>query len=188
MLYRPSLSVTTLRTFSMRAGLAASTVTPGSTAPDVSLTTPAIPLADACCADAIDGSSRVQDHATPKPRWVRTIGSSCLVAFELPMLCVRAVGNMRDENTGTDSTQRAFHQAECYPVAEPLNPQSVSRAAAKPAAIGKRDETRLMSRFLRVRSARTARSLFTPNFRTGISPLSRSRKVSEYLQSALVHS
>ena len=41
----------------MRAGLAASTVTPGSTAPDVSLTTPAIPLAVPCCADAAPGSS-----------------------------------------------------------------------------------------------------------------------------------
>ena len=54
MLYRPSPSVTTLRTFSMSAGLEASTVTPGSTPPDASLTTPAIPLDDACCADAGD--------------------------------------------------------------------------------------------------------------------------------------
>ena len=37
---RPSLSVVAMRTFSMSAGLAASTVTPGSTAPDASLTTP----------------------------------------------------------------------------------------------------------------------------------------------------
>ena len=48
MLYGPSPSVTAVRTFSISAGLAASTVTPGSTAPDVSLTSPAIPLA--CCA------------------------------------------------------------------------------------------------------------------------------------------
>ena len=38
----PCSSVTTERTFSISAGLAASTVTPGSTAPDVSRTTPAI--------------------------------------------------------------------------------------------------------------------------------------------------
>src|SRR3977135_3638559 len=57
MLNRPSLSVTTLRTFSMSAGLEASTVTPGRTAPELSLTTPAIPLAVACCADAARGSS-----------------------------------------------------------------------------------------------------------------------------------
>src|SRR6185295_6009477 len=43
--YRPLLSVVTDRTFSIRAGLDASTVTPGRTAPDVSLTTPAmVPL------------------------------------------------------------------------------------------------------------------------------------------------
>ena len=38
----PEPSVTAVRTFSMIAGLAASTVTPGSTAPDVSFTTPVI--------------------------------------------------------------------------------------------------------------------------------------------------
>src|SRR5262245_17598813 len=53
-LYCPSPSVTTVRTFSIRAGLAASTITPGSTAPDVSLTTPAIPLGD-CCAHESPG-------------------------------------------------------------------------------------------------------------------------------------
>ena len=40
--YWPLLSETTVRTVSSRAGLAASTVTPGSTAPDVSRTTPVI--------------------------------------------------------------------------------------------------------------------------------------------------
>src|SRR5207244_1011414 len=46
----PEPSVVTLRVFSIRAGLEASTVTPGSTAPDVSLTVPAMdawPKADA---------------------------------------------------------------------------------------------------------------------------------------------
>ena len=42
MLYRPSPSVTAVRVFSMSAGLAASTVTPGITPPDVSRTTPAM--------------------------------------------------------------------------------------------------------------------------------------------------
>src|SRR5262245_33367070 len=41
-LYRPCPSVTAVRTFSIKAGLATSTVTPGTTAPDVSRTTPAI--------------------------------------------------------------------------------------------------------------------------------------------------
>src|SRR5712691_1206072 len=41
-LYTPWASVTALRTFSINAGLDASTVTPGSTPPDTSLTVPAI--------------------------------------------------------------------------------------------------------------------------------------------------
>src|SRR5262245_58668445 len=49
--YRPSVSVTAVRFFSMSTSLAASTVTPGSTAPDVSFTRPAIVL----CADAVPG-------------------------------------------------------------------------------------------------------------------------------------
>src|SRR5262245_818785 len=54
MRYCPFASDTAERTFSMSAGLAASTVTPGSTAPDVSRTTPAI---DAC-ANTVDGRTR----------------------------------------------------------------------------------------------------------------------------------
>src|SRR5262245_47812346 len=50
-LKRPLASVTTVRTFSISAGLDASTVTPGSTAPDVSLTMPAI----VACAYATTG-------------------------------------------------------------------------------------------------------------------------------------
>ena len=42
MRYCPDPSVATARTFSISTGLAASTVTPGRTAPDASLTTPAI--------------------------------------------------------------------------------------------------------------------------------------------------
>src|SRR5258708_23614774 len=42
MRYKPALSVTALRTFSMSTSLDASTVTPGRTAPDVSLTVPVI--------------------------------------------------------------------------------------------------------------------------------------------------
>src|SRR5262245_7605726 len=97
MLYRPSLSVTTFLDFSISAGLDASTVTPGNTAPDVSLTTPAIPLADACCADATDGSSDAHmTTMTPKPPRVRTIGSSfchSLTGYELP--CLRCVSAWR---------------------------------------------------------------------------------------------
>src|SRR5437870_2246455 len=56
MLYRPSPSVTTVRTRSIKAGLEASTVTPGNLAPDVSVTNPAMPAA--CCAHAAGESSR----------------------------------------------------------------------------------------------------------------------------------
>src|SRR4029453_18627568 len=52
--------VSTDRTFSMRTGLAASTVTPGSTAPDTSLTTPVI----APCAKAAAGRSNSDDTST----------------------------------------------------------------------------------------------------------------------------
>src|SRR5580765_3991897 len=56
-LYTPSLSVRTERTFSIRTGLAASTETPGSTEPVASFTTPAMAL----CAKATLGSSTTTD-------------------------------------------------------------------------------------------------------------------------------
>src|SRR6188474_3005370 len=57
----PCVSVIAVRTCSMSAGLLTSTWTPGSTAPDVSLTTPAMLL----CADAAAGSrSTANDDAT----------------------------------------------------------------------------------------------------------------------------
>src|SRR5689334_10069583 len=65
----PPPSVTTDRTFSMRAGLAASTVTPGSTAPDVSRTTPVI---DAC-ANATAGArhtARTNRHPRRTTRFI----------------------------------------------------------------------------------------------------------------------
>ena len=57
--YWPLPSVTTVRTFSLRFGLDASTVTPGNTAPDVSRTTPVI---DAWAYDAT-GTTRSDTHA-----------------------------------------------------------------------------------------------------------------------------
>ena len=55
--YCPVASLMTDRTFSIRTGLAASTVTPGSTAPDTSLTTPVI----APCARTAAGKSNSSD-------------------------------------------------------------------------------------------------------------------------------
>src|SRR5713101_4970670 len=71
--YCPVASLMTDRTFSIRAGLAASTVTPGSTPPDASLTTPVI----AACAEAVDGRSRrtSKPNKPDKPR--RTPGDRC---------------------------------------------------------------------------------------------------------------
>src|SRR5262245_15481161 len=62
-LYWPSASVTTVRIFSMSAGLDASTVTPGSTAPDVSRTTPEMALVPCALADADAQSTHAQTAA-----------------------------------------------------------------------------------------------------------------------------
>src|SRR5712691_7530559 len=58
MLYRPSPSVVTVRTRSIKTELLASTFTPGSTAPDASLAIPAIP-ALVCCANVAAGTASI---------------------------------------------------------------------------------------------------------------------------------
>src|SRR5262249_9090721 len=60
MRYWPAPSVIAVRVFSISAGLDASTVTPGSTAPVPSFTTPAI----ATCARAVAGSRNAAPHTT----------------------------------------------------------------------------------------------------------------------------
>ena len=65
-LYCPCVSVITERTRSMSAGLLASTVTPGITAPLASFTTPAMPLA---CAKAMRGiAATASTNANPNLR------------------------------------------------------------------------------------------------------------------------
>src|SRR5438876_11948851 len=64
MRYCPDASLTAVRTFSIRAGLDASTVTPGSTAPDESLTTPVTLAPPEPCARAAAGS-QVSSAAIP---------------------------------------------------------------------------------------------------------------------------
>src|SRR4029450_9796055 len=59
MRYWPVSSLTTERVRSIRTGLAASTVTPGRTAPEVSRTTPVI----AACANAAAGRSKTTNRA-----------------------------------------------------------------------------------------------------------------------------
>src|SRR6476646_6744737 len=68
MRYSPRSSVTALRTFSMRTGLDASTVTPGSTAPDVSVTTPAMVAELVPWLQAEDGWRVMMNARTRKPR------------------------------------------------------------------------------------------------------------------------
>src|SRR5205809_3303308 len=57
--YSPVSSLTTERTFSINTGLAASTITPGSTAPAAYMTTPV--MAD--CANAVTGRSTTTNRA-----------------------------------------------------------------------------------------------------------------------------
>src|SRR5262245_3177279 len=68
MRYWPDASVTTDRTFSISAGLAASTLAPGSTAPEASLMTPVM----AACAYTVEGKSKETNAITrePRDRWV----------------------------------------------------------------------------------------------------------------------
>src|SRR5439155_11315275 len=77
-LYWPCSSLTTLRTFSISTGLLASTVTPGSTPPDVSFTTPAMPPVP--CALTMPGNSTRHIRAARLPLRIvtRLIIHSCI--------------------------------------------------------------------------------------------------------------
>src|SRR5262245_61313691 len=69
MRYWPVASVATDRTLSIKAGLAASTRTPGRTPPELSLTTPVI----AACPKTVDGKSRKTrtNKGAHEDRWIR---------------------------------------------------------------------------------------------------------------------
>src|SRR5262245_46332661 len=88
--YWPVPSVTAERTRSMSVGLATSTVTPGSTAPDVSVTTPAI---DACaCTIAGDPATTTISKATvrnPRMRASALDPGSALVDGDYRTRCNR---------------------------------------------------------------------------------------------------
>src|SRR6185503_13537401 len=71
--YWPPPSVTTVRAFSMSAGLEASTVTPGSTAPVASFTTPVMEA----CANAAEGISRTSSTVARPRAASRTMDASC---------------------------------------------------------------------------------------------------------------
>src|SRR5262245_5210905 len=77
-----------VRTFSIRTGLAASTVTPGRTAPDESRTMPAIEA----CANAADGTATA--HASTTSALVNP-------RIAVPFRCRVTPPNDGDEKTGT---------------------------------------------------------------------------------------
>src|SRR4029077_3607730 len=85
-------SVTAVGTFSMSAGLDASTVTPGSTAPDASLTTP---LIDAC-ADATTGSNSTNPDAKTHLTILST-APPCIDRFFRPSSLLAAALDARRE-------------------------------------------------------------------------------------------
>ena len=97
-LYWPSPSVTTERTFSISAGLEASTVTPGSTAPVVSFTTPAIVPLNPDCADPRAGRSRTPNTTT------RTAILSALI--DSPLLTEYCGQNSPSDKPGTAHNRR----------------------------------------------------------------------------------
>src|SRR4029453_16334652 len=100
--YRPSPSVATVRVFSISAGLAASTGTPGSASPELSRTVPAMPLA--CWADAVDARKNPQTRT-------RNARTTCL---QFPYLrygvllidSPSEVSILRHSDTHVDTTSR----------------------------------------------------------------------------------
>src|SRR5712691_7293257 len=82
-LYWPSASVTTDRTRSINAELDASTVTPGSTPPDESLTTPAMPPAP-CAHAGLDGSASNSNASSATPG---LLAMCLLLAQNRPAAC-----------------------------------------------------------------------------------------------------
>src|SRR5687767_14458385 len=77
MRYWPVPSVTTTLIFSIRAGLLASTVTPGSTLPLASVTSPA--MLPVCCAAASRGS-----HMDPARRQTARTSAARLITVDPP--------------------------------------------------------------------------------------------------------
>ena len=71
----------------MSAGLLASTVTPGITAPVVSFTTPAIPVA---WAKAAAGNSTANDQASTTPDTIPRISSSWLSVLRTPEITMHS--------------------------------------------------------------------------------------------------
>src|SRR5205809_4545390 len=115
-----------MRCFSMSAGLAASTVTPGSTAPDASLTTPAIDAAT-FCADAASGTI----ISTPT---IRTHRTDRYMAAPLGPRCVT------EGDAGIQKLQRRVKDAAVVrAIQQWLNDRALSTAPdSNPTSVAKR--------------------------------------------------
>jgi hypothetical protein len=99
-------SVVTTLIFSMRAGLLASTVTPGSTLPLASVTRPA--MLPVCCASASSGS-----HADPvRRRKMTRMSLTSLVTAEPPLLSEGARVRAAAEHSITAREAWAFTYTE----------------------------------------------------------------------------
>src|SRR5215471_13526778 len=97
MRYKPAPSVTVARVFSMSAGLDVSTVTPGSTAPDESFTTPVI---DACAYASVGNRTRQANM----PIVFNTLTTSDLLTDEgsVSTTCQTLVGGREAIHAETD--------------------------------------------------------------------------------------
>src|SRR5688500_7930137 len=104
----PLPSVTAVRTFSISAGLAASTVTPGSTAPDVSLTTPAMVPEVADCANAAFDRGAKRDDASTKNA----------IRFAVTIFLLWLVFSVR-QRVGTQLELHGFAQGASAPLVVP---------------------------------------------------------------------
>src|SRR4051794_31008173 len=105
MRYPPLASVTTERVFSMRTGLAASTVTPGSTAPVASLTTPVNVL----CACAAAGTS-----SSPSTTIAPLIVGTCSRAIPRSFPFEVADSHLDREPDDDEERKRRQHEGEKY--------------------------------------------------------------------------
>src|SRR5260221_1271499 len=76
MLYRPALSVIVERVFSIRAGLDASTVAPGNTAPEESCTRPEMLACAAACAGTRSIAAQINTSAVSNRRIRGLLGES----------------------------------------------------------------------------------------------------------------
>src|SRR5678816_2605546 len=111
MRYCPLPSVSAVRTFSISAGLDASTVTPGSTAPDPSLT---VPLIDACAKTAVGRQSIASTTTahTPENRILVTLRLECLSSCRTVYLVTFSAPPLPSATPGTRPHRNNAHPSQ----------------------------------------------------------------------------